>query len=66
VKLGVVVTNISYNDHGKARSVLYEVSLAEIYVPYMDPAEGWYHTTFMDLGKGTFGEASPACSSVSR
>jgi len=51
-KLGVVVTNVTYNDHGNSRSVLYEGSLAEIYVPYMDPAEGWYHTTFMDLGEG--------------
>ncbi len=51
-KIGVVVTNVAYNDGGKARSVLYEGSIAEIFVPYMDPAEGWYHTTFMDLGEG--------------
>jgi primary-amine oxidase len=51
-KLGVVVTNVTYNDGGKPRSILYEGSLAEIFVPYMDPAEGWYHTTFMDVGEG--------------
>ena len=51
-KTGVVVTNVTFNDGGKARSVLYEGSLAEISVPYMDPAEGWYHTTFMDVGEG--------------
>ena len=51
-KMGVVVTNVSYNDGGKIRSVLYEGSLAEIFVPYQDPAEGWYHTTFIDMGEG--------------
>ena len=51
-KMGVVVTNVGYNDGGKLRSVLYEGSLAEIFVPYQDPAEGWYHTTFIDMGEG--------------
>jgi primary-amine oxidase len=51
-KMGVVVTNVSYDDAGKTRSILYEGSLAEIFVPYMDPAEGWYHRTFVDMGEG--------------
>jgi primary-amine oxidase len=51
-KMGVVVTNLSYGDEGKQRSILYEGSLAEIFVPYMDPAEGWYHTTYIDMGEG--------------
>ena len=51
-KMGVVVTNVTYKDGAKARSVLYEGSLAEIFVPYQDPAEGWYHTTFVDMGEG--------------
>ncbi len=51
-KMGVVVTNVSYLDGGKERSILYEGSLAEIFVPYQDPAEGWYHTTFIDMGEG--------------
>ena len=51
-KAGVVVTNVSYTDGGKQRSILYEGSLAEIFVPYQDPAEGWYHTTFLDMGEG--------------
>ncbi len=50
-KMGVVVTNVSYLDGGKERSVLYEGSLAEIFVPYQDPAEGWYHTTYIDMGE---------------
>jgi primary-amine oxidase len=51
-KMGVVVTNVSYNDGGKIRSILYEGSLAEIFVPYQDPAEGWYTVTFVDMGEG--------------
>lgn len=49
---GLVVTNVAYNDGGKLRSILYEGSLSEIFVPYQDPAEGWYHWTFIDLGEG--------------
>ena len=51
-KMGVVVTNVKYLDGDKERSILYEGSLAEIFVPYQDPAEGWYHTTFIDMGEG--------------
>ncbi len=56
---GVVVTNVAYNDGGKLRSILYEGSLAELFVPYMDPEEGWYHWTFLDMGEGnTWGSAA--------
>lgn len=51
-RLGVVVTNVAYEDGGRLRPVLYEGSLSEIFVPYQDPAEGWYHWTFLDLGEG--------------
>ena len=51
-KVGITVTNVAYNDKGKLRSILYEGSLSEIFVPYQDPAEGWYHWTFLDLGEG--------------
>ena len=51
-RVGVIVTNVAYNDSGKLRSILYEGSLSEIFVPYQDPAEGWYHWTFLDLGEG--------------
>lgn len=51
-KMGVVVTNVTYNDSGKRRSILYEGALAEIFVPYQDPAEGWYHKTSFDIGEG--------------
>ena len=51
-KVGLIVTNVAYDDNGKLRSILYEGSLSEIFVPYQDPAEGWYHWTFLDLGEG--------------
>jgi len=58
-RVGVVVTNVAYDDGGKLRSVLYEGSLSEIFVPYQDPAEGWYHWTFIDMGEGnTWGSAA--------
>ena len=60
-KMGVVVTNVSYLDGGRERSILYEGSMAEIFVPYQDPAEGWYHTTFIDMGEGnTWGGVASA------
>jgi primary-amine oxidase len=48
---GVIVDHVRYNDGGRPRPVLYEGSLSEIFVPYMDPSEGWYHWTYMDLGE---------------
>lgn len=51
-RIGLVVTNVSYTGGAKPRSILYEGSLAEIFVPYQDPAEGWYYLTFIDVGEG--------------
>jgi primary-amine oxidase len=51
-RAGLIVTNVAYDDAGKLRSVLYEGSLSELFVPYQDPAEGWYHWTFFDIGEG--------------
>jgi primary-amine oxidase len=50
---GAVVSLVRYADGGRQRSILYEGSLSEIFVPYMDPAEGWYNSTFLDLGEYT-------------
>lgn len=52
-RVGLVVSTIRYNDAGRPRSILYEGSLSEIFVPYMDPSEGWYHWTFLDAGEGS-------------
>ena len=52
---GLVVSNVTYQDGDKTRSILYQGSLSEIFVPYMDPNVGWYSRTFMDEGEYGFG-----------
>jgi len=50
-RLGAVVNLAGFEDDGRLRSVLYEGSLSELYVPYMDPAEGWATRVFIDAGE---------------
>ncbi|HEX8813879.1 MAG TPA: hypothetical protein VF753_00105 [Terriglobales bacterium] len=50
-RVGLVVSNVSYQDGDKLRSILYEGSLSEIFVPYMDANEGWYDKTFFDASE---------------
>ncbi|HEY4579604.1 MAG TPA: primary-amine oxidase [Candidatus Acidoferrales bacterium] len=53
-RVGLIVSTVRYADGEKLRSVLYQGSLSEIFVPYMDPAEGWYHWTYFDAGEFSF------------
>jgi primary-amine oxidase len=48
---GAVISNVRYQDGARSRSVLYQGALSEIFVPYMDPADGWYQRTFFDGGE---------------
>ncbi len=57
-RVGLVVTNVGYDDNGKLRSILYEGSLSEMFVPYMDPSEGWYARSFFDAGEFADGFSS--------
>ena len=50
-RLGLVLSTVRYNDGGKLRSILYQGSLSELFVPYMDPDVGWYFRTYMDAGE---------------
>jgi primary-amine oxidase len=50
-RVGVVVNLVRYVDHGRPRSILYEGSLSELFVPYMDPANGWNSRAFLDAGE---------------
>jgi primary-amine oxidase len=58
-RLGLIVSNVGYADEGKLRSILYEGSLSEIFVPYMDPSETWYWATYFDAGELANGFSSP-------
>lgn len=50
-RLGTVLQMVRYNDGGKLRPILYEGSVSELYVPYMDPANGWNNRVFIDAGE---------------
>jgi primary-amine oxidase len=48
---GPVINMASLDYQGKRRSVLYEGSLSEMYVPYQDPEETWNSHVFLDSGE---------------
>jgi primary-amine oxidase len=50
-RVGPVVNLVRFDDGTRLRSVLYEGSLSELFVPYMDPAEGWATRVFIDAGE---------------
>ncbi|NBC27235.1 MAG: hypothetical protein GVY08_10260 [Bacteroidetes bacterium] len=54
-RVGMVVSTVTYADGDDVRPVMYEGFLSEIFVPYMDPAFGWYPRNFIDLGEYTAG-----------
>jgi primary-amine oxidase len=39
----------------RGRSVMYQASLSEMWVPYMDPASGWFFKNYFDAGEYGFG-----------
>jgi primary-amine oxidase len=60
-RIGPVINLVRFEDHGRMRSVMYEGSLSELYVPYMDPSNGWNNRVFIDAGEfyGTGGILKP-------
>jgi primary-amine oxidase len=50
-RLGPVLNLVRLDDGGRQRSVMYEGSMSELYVPYMDPAESWATRVFIDAGE---------------
>jgi primary-amine oxidase len=57
-RVGLVLSNVRYLDGDKPRSILYEGSLSEMFVPYMDPDMAWYARTFFDAGEFADGFSS--------
>ncbi len=50
-RVGPVLNLVRFEDQGKQRSVLYEAHVSELFVPYMDPADGWNNRAFIDAGQ---------------
>jgi primary-amine oxidase len=54
-RIGAVLNLVKYQDGGRLRSVMYEGSLSEMYVPYMEPGEWWNSRAFLDAGEFLMG-----------
>ena len=54
-RLGLVVSLVTYDDDGDRRSILYQGSLSEIFIPYMDPDIWWFFRTYLDAGENGVG-----------
>ncbi len=50
-RAGLVLSTVRYVDRGLHRSVLYQGHVSELFVPYQDPAAGWYFRTYLDAGE---------------
>lgn len=48
---GPVLSQVSIMDGGTRRSVMYQGALSEMFVPYMDPTETWFHRAYLDIGE---------------
>lgn len=48
---GIVLNNITYNDHGVVRPIFYRMSLAEMVVPYGNPEHPHHRKHAFDLGE---------------
>jgi primary-amine oxidase len=54
-RVGPILSLARWDDGGRQRLVLYRGSIAEMFVPYMDPSQGWAFRTYMDVGEYGFG-----------
>jgi primary-amine oxidase len=50
-RVGPIIQQAYLDDNGKRRSVLYEGSLSEMFVPYQDTEETWNSHVFLDAGE---------------
>ncbi len=55
---GLTLHNISYNDGGRKRSILYRASLSEMVVPYGDPADTQKRKNAFDAGEYGMGQCA--------
>ena len=52
---GLVLHTISYDDQGRKRPIIHRASLAELVVPYGDPAENNFRKNAFDVGEAGIG-----------
>jgi primary-amine oxidase len=57
-RVGTIISTVTYGESDQRRSVLYQGSLSEIFVPYMDPSFRWYQRNFLDAGEFNTGGLS--------
>src|SRR5689334_15543900 len=57
-RLGPIMSRITYQDGNQKRQVAYQLSTAEMFVPYMDPSQTWAYRAYMDIGEYGFGALS--------
>jgi primary-amine oxidase len=57
-RLGPIISRITYRDGSADRQVAYQLSTAEMFVPYMDPSQTWAYRAYMDIGEYGFGALS--------
>jgi primary-amine oxidase len=50
-RVGTVLNLVRFVDHNQPRSILYEASVSELFVPYMEPSNGWNNRVFIDAGE---------------
>jgi len=50
-RVGTVISLARWQDQARARSVLYQGYLSEMFVPYMDASYGWQTRTYFDTGE---------------
>jgi primary-amine oxidase len=55
---GVVLHQVSYEDGGELRSIMYRAALSEMFVPYGDPAPTHWRKNVFDVGEGGIGAAA--------
>jgi primary-amine oxidase len=55
---GLVIHNVTYEDQGKARPILYRGALSEMVVPYGDPTNDHYKKQVFDSGEVGIGKCA--------
>lgn len=50
-RVGPIISMVKFQDGQKQRDIAYQMSMAEMFVPYQDPSYNWYYRTFLDNGE---------------